>query len=124
MEAGHPYVEDHNAPGAVGAGPAPMNCVGGRRISSALAFLTGARARPNLEIRARVLVDQVEIRAGRAVAVHLASPKERIEAGLIVLAAGAYGSPPILRVRGWGRPKSSASRGSGRCWTSRAWGED
>jgi choline dehydrogenase len=102
VQAGHPEVADHNAPGAVGAGPTPTNCVGGRRISAALAFLTSARARPNLEVRPEVLVDRVEIRNGRAVAVHLAAPSERIEAGLIVLAAGTYGSAPILLRSGVG----------------------
>jgi choline dehydrogenase len=74
----------------------------GRRISSALAFLTPARHQSNFELRPDVLVDRVEISRGRAVAVHLASPSDRIEAGMIVLAAGAYGSAPLLLRSGVG----------------------
>jgi len=103
VSAGHPPVADHNAPGAVGAGPTPVNCVDGRRISAALAFLTpDVRSRPNLEIRAGVTVARIDIRAGRAVAIRLVTPNERIEAGTIVLAAGAYGSPSILLRSGIG----------------------
>ena len=49
-----------------------------------------------------MLVDRVEIRGERAVAVRLAAPGQRIEAGMIVLAAGAYGSAPILLRSGIG----------------------
>ena len=37
---------DHNAPGAVGVGPLPVNCVDGRRISTALAYLEPRPAGP------------------------------------------------------------------------------
>ena len=49
LGSGHPFVEDHNAPGAVGVGPTPVNAVGGTRVSAALAYLGPARALPNLE---------------------------------------------------------------------------
>lgn len=103
ISAGHPPVADHNAPDAVGAGPTPVNCVDGRRISAAMAFLTAdVRSRPNLEIRAGATVDRIDVRAGRAGAVRLVDPSERIVAGTIVLAAGAYGSPSILLRSGVG----------------------
>ncbi|MEX2237278.1 MAG: FAD-dependent oxidoreductase [Dehalococcoidia bacterium] len=102
MEAGHPAVDDHNAPGAVGAGRSPMNSINGRRISTSLAFLAEARRRPNLEIRSGVLVDRVEIENKRTVSLRLSAPHERIGAGTIVLAAGAYGSPSILLRSGVG----------------------
>jgi choline dehydrogenase len=101
IAAGHPEVADHNAPGAVGAGVLPTNCVGGRRISSALAFLGPARHRSNLVIRPDVLVDRIVVRQGRAEAVVLAGG-ERLAGGLIVVAAGAYGSPAILLRSGIG----------------------
>ena len=91
-QAGHEIVEDLNAPGAVGAGSLPVNQVDGVRQSTAIAYLAPARRRPNLEIRAGVTVDRVELIDGRARAVVLTSG-ERIDADVIVLAAGAIGSP-------------------------------
>jgi choline dehydrogenase len=100
-ERGHARVDDLNAPGAVGVGSLPVNQVDGVRQSTAIAYLAPARQRPNLEIRAGVTVDQVELTAGRARAVVLTSG-ERIEADLVVLCAGAIGSPIILQRSGIG----------------------
>jgi len=98
---GHKAVDDHNAPWAVGAGPAPMNQVDGIRQSTALTHLAPARARSNLTVRADALVDRVVVSRGRATGVVLASG-EVIEARTVVLAAGAYGSPAILLRSGIG----------------------
>jgi choline dehydrogenase len=101
--AGYPRVEDHNAPGETGAGPAPMNRVGGIRQSAALAYLAQARHRPNLTIRSGVLVDRVLLEGRRAVGVSLADPTEEVfYADRIILAAGTYGSPAILMRSGIG----------------------
>ena len=94
-------VEDHNAPGAIGAGPIPLNQVDGVRQSAALTYLNPVRHRKNLTLRADVLVDRVEIVDGRATGVLLADG-ELIEADDVVLAAGAYGSPAILLRSGIG----------------------
>jgi choline dehydrogenase-like flavoprotein len=101
VSSGHPFVEDHNAPGAVGVGPTPVNAVNGVRISTALAYLRPVRRLPNLTIRADVLVDRLVLRAGRAVGVRLASPDETID-DLVILAAGTYGSPVLLMRSGIG----------------------
>jgi choline dehydrogenase len=100
-QAGHQLVEDLNAPGAVGAGSLPVNQVDGVRQSTAIAYLAPARRRPNLEIRAGVTVDRVDVLDGHARAVVLASG-ERIDADVVVLAAGAIGSPIILQRSGIG----------------------
>ena len=99
---GHPFVEDHNAPGAVGVGPTPVNAVGGVRMSTALAYLGPLRGLPNLTIRADALVDRVLLQSGRAIGVQLASPNEIIGADLVILAAGTYGSPALLMRSGIG----------------------
>ncbi|MFL5732605.1 MAG: GMC family oxidoreductase, partial [Chloroflexia bacterium] len=100
---GYPRVDDHNAPGAMGAGPAPMNRVDGIRQSAALTYLARARHRPNLTIRSGVLVDRVLLEGRRAVGVRLADPSnEVLYAGRIILAAGTYGSPAILMRSGVG----------------------
>jgi choline dehydrogenase len=101
VAAGHPYVEDHNRPGAVGVGPTPRNARGGVRMSTALTYLVSARDRRNLTIRSEAMVDRVELAGGRATGMRLVSG-EVIEAGQIVLAAGAYASPVILARSGIG----------------------
>lgn len=50
-EAGYREVADHNAPAEVGAGPLPLNALGGVRQSTALTYLAPARVRPNLTVR-------------------------------------------------------------------------
>jgi choline dehydrogenase len=101
VTAGHPYVEDHNRPGAVGVGPTPRNIRDGVRMSTALTYLDGARHRPNLTIRSEAVVDRVELGHGRATGVRLVDG-EVIEASQVVLAAGAYASPAILARSGIG----------------------
>ena len=95
-------VEDHNRPGAVGAGKIPANTIDGQRMSTARTYLAGARDRPNLEVRPQALVDRVVVREGRATGVRLAQSGGTVEAGLVILAAGAYGSPAILLRSGIG----------------------
>jgi len=100
--SGYPRTDDHNAPGALGAGPAPMNTVAGVRQSTALTYLAAARGRRNLTIRSGVLVDRVLFERRRAAGVRLAQPAEDINADHVILAAGAYNSPVILMRSGLG----------------------
>jgi choline dehydrogenase len=100
-ELGHRVIEDHNAPGALGAGPLPLNQVDSIRQSAAVTHLSRARSRPNLVLRSGVTVDRIEIVDGSPRAVLLAGG-ERIQADRVVLAAGAYGSPAILMRSGVG----------------------
>ncbi len=98
---GFARVEDHNAPTAVGVGPMPMSTRAGRRITTLSAYLAPESRPRNLTVRTDTEVATVEIRAGRAVGVRLVAGS-RIEAGLVILAAGTYGSPPILLRSGIG----------------------
>jgi choline dehydrogenase len=79
-----------------------MNLVDGVRQSTALTYLAAARDRPNLTVRSDALVDRVELDGARAVGVRLAESGEVIDAGRVVLASGAYGSPAILMRTGVG----------------------
>lgn len=99
--AGFPELADHNRPGAVGLGPAPVNTVGGERMGAARTYLARARSRDNLAVLPDALVDRVVIEHGRAVAVQLADGR-MVRADRIVLASGAYGSPAILLRSGVG----------------------
>ena len=93
--AGLPLVTDHNAPSAVGVGPLPVNAVDGRRMSTALGYLDPARDRANLTIRGDAHVQRVLVRGGAAVGVELVGG-EVIEAGEVIVCAGAYHSPVLL----------------------------
>lgn len=108
--AGHPEAADHNRPGAVGAGPLPVNAVDGLRMSTALTHLADARSRPNLTVCAETLVDRVELHAGRAVGVRLHDGRV-VGADTIILAAGAYASPAILLRSGVGPAADLATLG-------------
>lgn len=99
--AGFPELADHNRPGAVGLGPAPVNTIGGERMSVARTYLAQARSRPNLALMVDTLVDRVVIERGQAQAVRLADGR-LLRAGRIILAAGTYGSPAILLRSGVG----------------------
>lgn len=99
---GYPSAPDHNRPGTIGVGPWPINRIDGVRMSTALTFLAAARGRPNLTIRSGALVDGVPVEGGRVTRIVLAGGGETIEADLVVLAAGAYGSPAILLRSGIG----------------------
>jgi choline dehydrogenase len=99
QDLGHPWVDDHNRPGAVGVGRMPMNTRDGRRVTTLDAYLADPPA--SLAIRADSLVDRVLFDGTRARGVRLADGTE-IEAGAVVLSAGVYGSPPILLRSGVG----------------------
>jgi choline dehydrogenase len=109
VESGFPRLDDPNDRAEpVGVGPFPANVVDGTRWSAALGYLDPARGRPNLTVRDETLVERIEIVDGRARAVVTATG-ERIEAGEVILSAGAYFSPAILMRSGVG-PEAELTR--------------
>lgn len=98
---GHSPISDHNAPGAIGGGAAPTNADNGIRVSTAIAYLWPVTDRPNLVVRCDQLVDRVVVDGGRAAGVRLADGTS-VGADVVILAAGAYGSPAILLRSGIG----------------------
>ncbi len=96
--AGFAWNADHNAPGTEGVGPFPMNRDGGRRVSTAMAYLEPARTRENLTLRATTTVTRVVLTAGHARGVEVAGPDgpEVLEGALVVLCAGAIQTPALL----------------------------
>ena len=103
-ELGYGHCADHNAPSGTGASPYAINCRNGIRVSTNDAYLEGARERRNLTIVGNAMVDRVEFRGSRAVALHvrIGSDVCRIEAGEFILSAGAIHSPGILMRSGIG----------------------
>ncbi len=94
-QVGFPPVEDHNRPGAVGAGRMPMNSRDGIRVTTADAYLPFGGTPPNLTIRSDTFVAEVVFDGVRARGVRLVDGTI-IDAGWVVLSAGTYASPSIL----------------------------
>jgi len=92
---------DQNAPGATGTGAQASNTRDGVRQSTLITYMPLARALPNFELRADVLVDRVVIENGRAAGVCLVSG-EVLVADLVILSAGSLATPTILMRSGIG----------------------
>ncbi|GAA3204888.1 GMC family oxidoreductase N-terminal domain-containing protein [Actinocorallia longicatena] len=108
-ELGFPAEPDKNAQEPPGAGAVPCNVEGGTRVNAALAFLEGARGRPNLTISGGVPVHGVVVSRGRATAVLAGG--ETLRAGEIVLCAGALATPHLLHLSGIGPPAALEAAG-------------
>jgi choline dehydrogenase len=110
---GIPWTADHNHPDSTGVGPLPMNRAAGRRMSTALAYLAPAAARPNLTVRGGALVERLRIEHGRATGVVVARDSEVsvVEAGEVIVSAGAIHSPAILWRSGIGPAHDLAELG-------------
>lgn len=104
-DLGVPTVDDLNAADcATGAGPIPRNESGGRRVSTAEAYLAPARHRPGLTVAGHCQVSRVLFDGGRAVGVEAVADGRpvRIGADRVTLAAGAIGTPTVLLRSGVG----------------------
>ena len=105
VEIGLPVLEDFDDPGiSEGAAPIPVNAIGDVRWNAAFAYLDPARERPNLTIVPDAIVDRLRFDGERAVGamVRVGGEEREIVADLVVLTAGAYGSPAILLRSGVG----------------------
>ena len=106
MAVGHPFVADHHVP-AAGVSPFRLTLADGRRVSTNDAYLEPARGRPNLAIRGGALVDRVVVDRGKATGVVVDG--EELDAGAVILAAGAIHSPAVLLRSGLDRPGVGAN---------------
>ena len=108
---GYPRCEDANDPQGWGSGPHPMNKIGRLRISTAIGYLSAARARPNLRIRANTLTRRIVFEGARAVGVEVETDGqvEVLHTRAIVISAGAIQSPAILMRSGIG-PRQEVER--------------
>lgn len=113
-ELGHRPDPDKNAQDPPGFGPVPSNAVDGRRINTGIAYLLGeALDRPNLTVLGDQVVRSVVVRRGRAtgVVVEHHGRQAVLEAGEIVLCAGALASPHLLHLSGIGPAAELARAG-------------
>jgi choline dehydrogenase len=104
-EVGYPVLDDLSDEHSVrGVGRAPLNVRDGVRRNAAFAYLDAARGRPNLTIVDGVVADRLEVAGGAVRGAHVIRDGARrlIAAPLVVVAAGAYGSPAILLRSGIG----------------------
>ena len=104
LAIGHPWHDDHNAPGSTGVSPYAINSRDGRRVTTNDAYIEPVRHRPNLTVRGGARVDRVVLSHGRAkgVTVRLEDGLRQIDGGEVILCAGAIHSPAILQRSGIG----------------------
>ena len=81
-------------------GPHPVNAVGPVRWHTGFAYLDEARDRGNLTVLADTLAERVLLADGRAVGAETSTGP--VEAKLVVVASGSYGSPALLLRSGIG----------------------
>lgn len=89
-----------------GAAPETVNIKNGVRWNTGFAYLDPIRETSNVTICGDALVDKLVITGSRATAIDIEwrGERRRVEAGTVVLAAGAYGTPAILQRSGVGPP--------------------
>ena len=103
--AGLPFTSDFNGAEQEGAGNYQMTIKGGRRNSTARAFLRPAMRRGNLRVITQAQVQRVVIEDGRAVGVTFlrGGALETLRCkGEVVLSGGAINSPQLLQLSGIG----------------------
>ena len=101
---GYPVDADQNGPDSNGVAARPLNNIDGVRMSTSLTYLSQARHRLNITIKANVTVHRILFQGKRAVGVQAESGGEifNVEGDQIILSGGAIGSPQILLLSGIG----------------------
>ena len=115
LSEGFPESLDENSPDATGIGPVPLNHRDGVRMSMSLAYLSQARHRLNLTIRANAPARRILFEGNRAVGVEVESGGERMTVlgNEIILSSGGIASPQLLMLSGVGSTESLAAVGIG-----------
>lgn len=114
-EAGFPMNPDYNGPEMCGVGPYQITTKRGVRASTASAYLSGARKRPNLKILTRSLATKIQFEGRRAVGISFTRGRKKYLARCrseIVVSAGALNTPQLLQLSGVG-PGSVVKRAGG-----------
>jgi choline dehydrogenase len=104
-ELGLPHNAGFNGLSAEGVGLYEITMHGGRRMSSARAYLHPALSRPNLVLCTHAQATRIEFEGTRAVALHYRhrGASQRVAVGReLILSAGAVHSPLLLQASGVG----------------------
>jgi choline dehydrogenase len=110
-QAGYPLTADMNGPQQEGFAPMDMTVCGGRRWSTARAYLRPARRRPNLTVRSGALTHRVRFEGAHAVGVDYVKGRRTVQVRAereVILAGGAINSPQLLMLSGIGDPEDLA----------------
>ena len=114
VNAGYKRNDDYNGADQEGVGYFQLTMNGGRRCSSAAAYLRPAKNRKNLEIITDAQTEKVLLEGDRAIGVRARIKGQMTEIRArceVVLSAGAIGSPQILMLSGIGGPDSITKHG-------------
>ena len=104
-ESGVPRTDDFNGASQEGAGYYQLTTHNGLRCSTAKAYLTDAKRRPNLHIATCAQATGLVLRGKRVVGVHYqqhGQSKQAMAGGEVILCAGALQSPQLLQLSGIG----------------------
>lgn len=104
-ELGTPMTDDNNGASQEGVGYFQLTAHNGRRCSSAAAYLSGIKKRPNLTILTHALVERIGFEGSRAHTVHFQQKNvaRAINANReVILCGGAINSPQLLQLSGIG----------------------
>ena len=104
-EVGIPRNPDFNGVTQEGAGFFQTTTRGGRRASTAVAYLRPAKARPNLHVETSALAERILFEGRRAVAVTYRAagiPRTARARKEILVSGGAFNSPQLLQLSGVG----------------------
>jgi len=114
QQAGHPLTEDVNGYRQEGVFVIERTILGGIRNSTARAYLRPAMKRPNLTVETRAHIDRILFEGNRATGVVFIRDGQRHEIHAdreVILCAGAFNSPQILKRSGIGPAAELAEHG-------------
>lgn len=112
-ELGIPRVADFNGPNQEGVGYYRLFTKNGWRSSSATAYLREAERRPNLQVETDAHVSKIlfQGRSATGVSYIKGGTEHQVDAGEIILSAGAIQSPQLLQLSGIGPARFLSSMG-------------
>jgi choline dehydrogenase len=105
VQAGYKYNADFNGADQEGVGPYQVTHKNGERFSAAKGYLTPVLARTNLTVITEALTQRILFEGRRAIGVEYVHGGQTVIARAereVLLAAGAFGSPQILKLSGVG----------------------
>jgi choline dehydrogenase len=113
-QAGYPFTADMNGFQQEGFGDMDMTVGGGRRCSSANAYLRPAMGRANLAVRTHALATRILFEGRRAVGVRYRRGAQVHDVRVrreVIVSAGAINSPQLLKLSGVGSAEELAALG-------------